>query len=38
MDGGVSKWLETGEECIFSLQTGKTCQVRTTDCLKRGQN
>jgi hypothetical protein len=29
-----SKWLEAGEESIFSLETGKTCQVHPTNRLQ----
>jgi hypothetical protein len=29
-----SKWLEAGEESIFSLETEKNLQARPTNCLK----
>ena len=29
-----SKWLEAGEESIFSLETEKTCQVHPENRLK----
>jgi hypothetical protein len=29
-----SKWLEAGEESIFSLETEKTCQVHPANCVK----
>lgn len=31
------KWMEAGEESIFSLETEKTCQVHPTHC-SRGQD